>query len=269
MTRDIVDLMNSGKKVSIGMVHTLPLPGSYRGVYSMDEIIRCAVKDARALEDAGFDAVIVENLNDGPYEDGAMDTRKIAALSRVCSKVRDAISLPIGIDSCGDQLAGFGIGCVNGVTFIRLSYMVDLRVGAKGIVMPNAGNAVMLRRRLGAEDIRILADIQVKHTYPVFKDIGLEESAGWAMANMADALIVTGSETGKAASLEDLKRVKRIAKVPVIAGSGVDQSNVGLQYAVCDGSIVGTSLKATRNVADPIDAGLAQAFMKAVRASGY
>lgn len=263
--KNIVERMQAGEKISIGMVHTLPLPGSYRSKDSLEAVEQRAVADAVALEKAGFDAVIVENLNDGPYEDGCMDARKIAALTRVCLRVRDAVSIPIGIDSCGEQTAGFGIGSATGVSFIRMSYMVDIRVGARGIIMPNAGNVIMLRKRLNAEDIKIFADIQVKHTYPLLDCIPLEESAKWAISNMADALIVTGAETGKAASLDDLLRVKRISSIPVVAGSGVTAENVKDQYQVCDGAIVGSSLKATHNVADPIDAELARRFMNAVR----
>ncbi len=264
MKYDIVDRMRSGERISIGMVHTLPLPGSYRGQYSMEEIIDRAVADAQALENAGFDAIIVENLNDGPHEDGSMDVRKVAALARICTKVRESVRIPIGIDSCGEQTAGFGIGIVTGISFIRLSYMVDIRVGARGIILPNGGNAVMLRRRLGADEIRIFADIQVKHTYPLLDSISLEESAKWAISNMADALIVTGAETGRAASIEDLKKVKHISTVPVVAGSGVTAENVAEQYAACDGAIIGSSLKRSRNVMDPIDAELAKEFMRAV-----
>lgn len=262
--KNIVDRMKAGEKISIGMVHTLPLPGSYRGKYTMEEIVERAVSDARILEAAGFDAIVVENLNDGPYEDGSMDARKTAALAVVCSKVRESVKIPIGIDSCGEQTAGFGIGCVTGISFIRLSYMVDVRVGARGIVLPNAGNAVMLRRRLNAEEIKIFADIQVKHTYPLLDCIPLEESAKWAISNMADALIVTGAETGRAASLADLEKVKRVSSIPVIAGSGVTAQNVAEQYAVCDGAIIGSSLKVTHNVMDPIDEKLAREFMLAV-----
>ena len=64
--KNIVDRMKAGEKISIGMVHTLPLPGSYRGKYTMEEIVERAVSDARILEAAGFDAIVVENLNDGP-----------------------------------------------------------------------------------------------------------------------------------------------------------------------------------------------------------
>ena len=262
---DVVTLMRQGRKVSIGMVHTLPLPGACRCATTLDETVARAVADATALERAGFDAVMVENLHDGPYADGSMDYQKVAALTKVCVRVRDAVGIPVGIDACGDPIAGFGIGSAAGLSFLRMPYFVDIRIGARGLCLPDAGNAVMARKRLNAEHIRILADIQVKHTYPLTEAIPLEESARWAVANLADALIVTGAETGVAASLDDLARVKRVSSVPVIAGSGVNSGNVRQQYAVCDGAIVGTALKRGGNTLEPIDGALAEAF---VRASG-
>lgn len=262
---DIVDLMQKGRKISIGMVHTLPLPFTCRCANTLEETVARAVSDAMALEAAGFDAVMVENLHDGPYADGCMDFFKVAALTKICVRVRDAVKVPVGIDACGDQIAGLDIGSVAGLSFLRMPYFVDIRVGARGLCLPNAGNAVMARKRLNAEHIRIFADIQVKHTYPLLAAIPLEESAKWAVANMADALIVTGAETGAAASLQDLARVKRVCAVPVVAGSGVSAANVKEQYEACDGAIVGTALKRGRDTMEPIDPALAGAFMEASR----
>jgi uncharacterized protein len=44
------------RRVLIGMVHLLPLPGSPRWGGSMEEVVERAVADARALEAGGFHA---------------------------------------------------------------------------------------------------------------------------------------------------------------------------------------------------------------------
>lgn len=173
------------------------------------------------------------------------------------------MSVPVGIDACGDQLAGFDIGSMTGISFLRLSNLVDVRVTSRGITTPCGGEAVAHRRRIGAEHIRIFADIHLKHTYPVFPEVTLETSARWAAAAGADVIIVTGAETGGETSLEDLRRVKAAVSIPVVAGSGVDARNVQEQYAVCDGAIIGSALKRDKKLSNPIDLQLAEAFVKA------
>ncbi len=262
---NIVERMRNGEKLSIGMVHTLPLPGSFRAEADIETIVKRAVADAVTLERAGFDAVVVENVNDAPYDDNPMTWLRVAALTRVCAEVRRAVSIPMGIDACGDQRAGFDIAAVTGASFIRLSYLVDLRISARGLCEPCSGAAVLHRRAVGAQDVAMFADIQVKHTYPLLPEIPLEMSARWAVAAGADALIVTGAETGAQASTDELARTAKAAGVPVVAGSGVSPQNVKEQYAVCSGAIIGSSLKRGGSLMNPIDEELARAFISAAR----
>lgn len=58
---DIVKEMKNGKKFLIGMVHCLPLPGTYNSDTDIHQVIERAVSDAKALEAANFDALIIEN----------------------------------------------------------------------------------------------------------------------------------------------------------------------------------------------------------------
>lgn len=261
---DIVERMKRGERLSIGMIHTLPLPGSYDDKYSMKQIVDRAISEAKILESAGFDAVIVENQNDGPLAEGSFDTRKIAAMTIICNKVIENINIPVGIDTCGNQGAAIAIASITGASFVRLSNMVDIRAGSRGITFPNGADMAMYRKRINALNVKIFADIQVKHTYPVIKEISLEESAKWVMANKADVIIVTGAETGKAAEISEFARVKNIVSIPVIAGSGVSIGNVARHYDVCDGCIVGSALKEEGNLMNPVKEELAYSFISSV-----
>ena len=53
-------LIANGAGSVIGMVHCLPLPGSFGYGGDMEKILSQAVQDAQTLEKAGVDAVIVE-----------------------------------------------------------------------------------------------------------------------------------------------------------------------------------------------------------------
>jgi hypothetical protein len=73
--------------------------------------------------------------------------------------------------------------------------------------------------------------------------VPIEESAAVAESCGADAVIVTGAQTGRETPLETVRRVKQAVRCPVIIGSGVKSSNIKEQLAVADGAIVGSSLK--------------------------
>ena len=260
---NIVERMKRGEKISIGMVHTLPLPGSFHGGYTLEEVIERAVSDAKTLEQAGFDALIVENVSDGPFLPEGISTRQLVSLALTTWKVREAVDIAVGIDVCGRQSAGIEIASLlKGVDFIRFSSLVDVRIGADGISEPNGAQAVWLRKLIGAEQVKILADIQVKHTFALQETIAIEDSARWAMATGCDALIVTGLSTGLETSAETMERVKRVSDLPVVAGSGVSVKNVREQYSVCDGAIIGSSLKKAGDLLNPIDPKLAADFIR-------
>ena len=102
----------------------------------------------------------------------------------------------------------------------------------------------------GAGAVAILADIQVKYARLVTPRT-LAESAALARQKGADAVVVTGGETGEAPLLDDIRGAKTgAADTPVLLGSGVDSANARELLAAADGAIVGTSLK-TGDSVDP------------------
>ncbi|MFM7799446.1 MAG: BtpA/SgcQ family protein, partial [Planctomycetota bacterium] len=65
----------------IGMVHLAALPGTPRGEWRVERIAKAAAAEAKALEDAGFDAVLVENMHDLPYLRREVGPEIVAAMS--------------------------------------------------------------------------------------------------------------------------------------------------------------------------------------------
>ncbi|NJF24034.1 hypothetical protein E3E33_10660, partial [Thermococcus sp. GR5] len=59
--------MNFERKVLIGMVHLKSLPGSYLYEGNFDVVLEHAIREAKKLEQAGFDAIMIENFNDIPF----------------------------------------------------------------------------------------------------------------------------------------------------------------------------------------------------------
>lgn len=249
---DILKEMKDGKKILIGMVHCLPLPGTYNAEGDIQRVIERAVSDAKCLEEKNFDALMIEN------EDWCCDVRmkkvQIVGLSMVMYAVRRAVSLPIGL-CCGslNYEEALSIAMVGGGDFVRLPIFVDTMMNYNGIISPCSAKAVNYRNEIGAQNIRILADVQVKHYYMLNPGVDIGVSAEWAQRQGADAVIVTGSGTGVETSLKDLEKVKERVKIPVVAGSGVNRENIGQQLQIADALIIGTCLRVDGKMSKPID----------------
>ncbi|MEG2377003.1 MAG: BtpA/SgcQ family protein [Clostridia bacterium] len=254
-----------GGKFVMGMIHCLPLPGTafYNG--DMQAIIDQALLDADNLVRAGVDAVIVENMGDGPFG-VTMDTAQVAALAAVSALIAERVKLPIGIDAAmNDCEAALSIAKAVGAEFVRIPVFVDTVEFYGGIISPCARKAMLFRKSIGAEDIKILADIHVKHTHMLLTHVKIEDSARAAEENGADGIIVTGTHIGTETPLELIERVKKVTSVPIIAGSGVKTENINKQFEIADGAIVGSSLKEGGKIENPISYELTRALVQTIK----
>ncbi len=109
-------------KPLIGMVHLLPLPGAPRWDGSMDAALDRAALDARALQEAGFDGVLVENFLDAPFFADSVPAETLAALTAAVLRVIGTVPLPVGVNVLrNDAAAAIAIAAVTGAAFIRFN----------------------------------------------------------------------------------------------------------------------------------------------------
>jgi len=250
----------------IGMVHLGALPGAPGFSGDFEAVLAAAAADARVLQEAGFDAVLVENFGDRPFFADDVPKVTVAAMSRAVAEVRRTVTLPVGVNVLrNDALAALAVAAATGAGFIRVNVLAGSMTTDQGPIRGRAAEVARLRAALGAP-VRILADVFVKHAVPP-AGITLERAAAdiWERAG-ADALIVTGPSTGRAASLDEVARVKQAAPgAPLYVGSGVTEATVSNVLKVADGVIAGTALKADGLIAAPVDPGRARAFAAAAR----
>jgi membrane complex biogenesis BtpA family protein len=244
-----------GAQAIIGMIHLPPLP-DYPESPGIDSVIRHALRDLRVLEEAGFDGVLIENEYDRPHR-VTVKPETVSAMTRVTQAVVQESKKPVvGCEILlNDPFASLTVASKSRAGFIRTDYFVDAmtRPGyGEFEIDPQA--LIEHRKSLGAEDVLILADIQVKYA-TMIEPRPLAESARSASDHKADAIVVTGSETGDAPTIEDLREARSGADLPVLIGSGLDAENAASLLAVCDGAIVGSSLMHKRAV-DPQAAAL-------------
>jgi membrane complex biogenesis BtpA family protein len=118
---------------------------------------------------------------------------------------------------------------------------------------------------LGAPGVKILADVDVKHSAALAPRPLKDEIEDTIQRGLADAVIVSGAGTGKATDPGKIRDAKLAAgTTPVFVGSGVTVETVGAMLAHADGFIVGTSLKKGGVASNPVDAARVREFMAAV-----
>jgi membrane complex biogenesis BtpA family protein len=210
----------------------------------MQDVIEGARRDAGTLEQAGFDAVLVENFGDAPFFPGAVPPSTVAAISTVVTAVRQVWTRSIGINVLrNDAEAAVAIAAAVGAEFVRVNVLSGSMFTDQGLLAGRAAQVLRLRAAL-APHTEIYADVFVKHATPP-PGTTFEQAAEdtWERAG-ADALIVSGTATG---APTDLGRVNVLRKIlpdaPIIVGSGVTVETVADALAVADGVIVGTGIK--------------------------
>lgn len=246
----------------IGMIALPPLPG-YPAFTSIDALVDRALADLEALESGGADGVLVENDFDQPHTlvGGA---EIIAAMTRVTREVVRRARVPVGVEVLlNDWRGSLAVAAAADATFVRLDFFVD-RVRSKlGVIEPEPDAILAYRDRIRAGHLQIFADLQVKYSAPADGPKPIEQSAREAAAAGADAVIVTGHETGVGPRPADLVAA-RAGGVPVLIGSGLDPANAAVLAPLADGFIVGTSLRTGRAWSDRVATAQVRALVRAM-----
>ena len=237
----------------IGMLHLAPLPGSPEGG-DLATVRERLLQDTQALIEGGADGFILENFGDAPYYPGRVPSHTVAYMTLLGRGIREGFPSPLGINVLrNDALSALAIATSIGAQFIRVNVYTGARVAVEGLIQGEAHRVVRYRRELGS-DVRVFADVAVKHSTPVVaRDLG-DEVEDAVLRGKADAIIVSGSATGKETGVVDLKTAREAAgSVPVFVGSGVTAENVREMLAYADGVIVGTGIKVGGVTTNPID----------------
>ncbi len=225
-----------------GMVHLGPLPGSPL-FSSLDEVLELAIHDARAIADGGADGLVIENFGDRPFTRGRVEAETVAAMTRVIAEITREVRLPFGVNVLrNDALSALAIAAATRAAFIRVNVHTGAMLTDQGIIECDA-YATLRKRATLAPDVLIFADYLVKHAAPLADTDPLQTAKDLRERGLADAVIVTGAETGAAADPSRLRLLREaIPDAPLLIGSGLTAENAS-QFADADGAIVGTSIQ--------------------------
>ncbi|MDJ0521080.1 MAG: BtpA/SgcQ family protein [Planctomycetota bacterium] len=249
------------------MVHLGPTPGAPAHDGTTGWLDR-AVEDAAALVEAGFGAVLVENFGDKPFFAGRVPPETVAAVTHAAARVRERLpaGTALGINVLrNDAEAALAVAAAVGADFIRVNVLAGAAVTDQGVIEGRAADVVRMRARL-APSVRIFADLRVKHARPLVERSLAGEARELVERAGADAVIVSGSATGRPVDMGKLAAVRSaVGSHPVLVGSGATVESMGDLLEHADGVIVGTAIKAGGVTTAPVDVERARAFVMAGR----
>lgn len=250
----------------IGVVHLLPLPSSPQWGGSLRAVIDRAEQEAVALAAGGVDAILVENFFDAPFAKDQVDPAVVSAMSLIVQRVMNLVTLPIGINVLrNDARSALAIATCVDAQFIRVNVLTGVMATDQGLIEGQAYQLLRYRREVSS-DVKILADVLVKHARPLGTPNLTVAVQDTIERGLADAVILSGWATGSPPSLEDLELAKRAAdNTPVLIGSGANWENITSLMSVADGVIVSSSLKRHGQRQQPIDPIRVSQFVEAAR----
>ena len=253
------------RKVVIGVIHLRPLPGApaYDGE-AMAQLVDHATDEAARYRDGGVDGLIVENHGDIPFaRPEALGAETAACMAVITDAVRRSVGLPTGVNVLANgAVQAIAVAKAAGAAFVRVNQWANAYVANEGLMDGQAGAATRYRTLLRGQDIRIFADVHVKHgAHAVTADREIPELARDVEFFDADAAIATGQRTGDAATVEEMRALAQGCALPLLVGSGVTAGNIASVFAEVDGVIIASSLKRDGVWWNEVDPARVRSFM--------
>lgn len=253
-THGVIDSLFGVKRALIGVVHLQALPGTPASKLGVAEIASIAVDEARAYRDAGFHGILIENTHDRPYLKTSVGPEIVAAMSVIGAEVRSNVALPLGVQVlAGANSSAMAVALACDAAFVRVEGFVFAHVADEGLIEASAGSLLRYRRAIGADHVRVFADVKKKHSaHAITADVDIAETAKAAEFFSVDGVIVSGVATGQPAEPGEVTAVANAVSVPTMVGSGISAENIGT-FSNADAFIVGSSIKQGGLWSNPID----------------
>lgn len=256
------------RKPIIGTIHCLPFPGAprYEGG-PVSEIVEHAVSEALAYAAGGIDGLIVENEGDFPFlPPDAIGVETVSMMAVVAAAVIAAVTIPVGVMILANgAIPSIAVAKSVGARFVRVNQWVNAYVSNEGLLEGPSGKALRFRSNIYARDVKIFADVHVKHgSHSIVADRPVQEQAADAEFYDADVEIATGQRTGDPTSVDEILEIRQGTNLPVIVGSGLNRDNAAETLHHADGAIIGSSLKFDGHWWNRVDPKRVDALMKVV-----
>ena len=253
--------MNLKKQMILAMIQPLPFPGSYKNNgETLQDIIDDSIREAKMLQDYGFDGYILQNRNDAPVLQYA-NVETTAYMTRLAVELKKEFpNLIQGILVNWDGVSSLAVADAAGSDFIRVEHTyTGVEVGYAGILHAQCIDILNLKKKIGTK-IPIYADVQEIHYEQLCGKNYVDNAWDTVMNAFADGLYLAGKDYNE--SIEMIKNIRnRLGnEVPIYLGGGSTAANIAELLEYFDGVSVGTWVK-DGNMRNPINPQKAKLFI--------
>lgn len=249
------------------MIHVAALPGTPNNSLPIQLIINQVLNEAQIYLDAGIDALMIENMHDVPYLKGNVGPEIVASMTAVAVELRKLTDKSLGLQIlAAANKQALAVAQAARFDFIRAEGFVYGHLADEGYIESCAGKLLRYRKMIGSEEIAIFTDIKKKHSsHALTADISLAETVKTAEYFLSDGVIITGTSTGEAALIDEVKMARTATHLPVLIGSGITLENLENYWDFADFFIVGSHFKQNGDWKNEVDADRVMNFMKSVQ----
>ncbi|MEV8093603.1 BtpA/SgcQ family protein [Kitasatospora sp. NPDC085879] len=237
-----------GRKTVIGMIHLKPLPGTpFHEEGGFGEILETAVASAVALRDGGADGCLVQTVDRVYSTEDECDPARAVAMGLVVDAVTRATGggadFRVGVQIMRNALsASLAVAKVAGGSFIRAGALVGMTLSPHGMVQADPLRTAEYRRRIAADGIGVIAEVDSMHFRWFGEPKPTGEVARAARGMGADAVSLGSPD--EEYTLDAIASVRRCAPgLPVLLAGHTDHANAARLLAEADGAFVGTCLE--------------------------
>lgn len=235
MPKNFKDIFPVNKPI-IGMIH---LAGS-----GNEDKVKRALEELVIYQEEGVDGAIIEDYHGSPHD----------VYTALEQSAKEEFHIIRGVNLLHHPVGGFRYASDCGAKFVQFD---DVQTDNLEVISYN------LARKKHPE-IAVLGGVRFKYTPETNNP--LEQDLNEAMAR-CEAIVTTGSGTGKETPLDKLEEFKKIiGEFPLIVGAGVTLENVGAQLEYADAAIIGSYFKPDGNTRMPVERARVRDLMGAVKA---
>ena len=235
-----------GRKAVLGMIHLQPLPGTpYHREDGLPDIVRTAVDSALALRRGGATGCLVQTVDRVYAAEDESDPARTAAMALIVKAIADATGpdFPVGVQLMRNAVtASLAVAKVAGGSYIRAGALVGATMTASGLVQADPLRVMEYRKKINAEDIEIVAEVDSMH----FSWYG----GGASTAHVARQARYVGADAVSLGHPDEATTLKMIAAVreavpglPIVLAGYTNHDNAARLLAAADGAFVGTCLE--------------------------
>ena len=231
-----------GKKLIIGLVHLLPMPGTpFYKEGDFERSIEKAVKDSLALVEGGAGGCLVQAVDKVYTNLDDTDYARVSCITRITSEVRRAVpkDFMVGVQLTWNCITpSLAAAIASGADFTRCTALIGKTESPFGTVEANPMKVMEYRRKIGAEKVDMIAELAGYHFHGAYDKSALQTNAKSALNVGANAVeLLHPDEEINNQMVQDVKASN--PDISVILGGGTNVENASRRLKYADAALVG------------------------------